>query len=163
MPILTKEIEVKINSKNVKYYESLGYEIPKKETNERQRKRYKKDYMYDYGNTLIVDINDLQNGSSVKIDYLCDYCLENIMIMPYKQYIYQAKETGKMACKNCYAQKIKEVCLLRYGVDSYAKTKKCKEKIKQTCLEKYGVEHATQLQETQNKRIKTTLGKDTQY
>ncbi len=159
MGILTKKVEVKVNSKNIKYYESLGYEIPKKIANERQRKRYKKDYVYDYGNILIIDINDLQKGSGVKIECLCDYCFANIIIMPYKQYIYQAKETGKIACKHCSSQKVKESCLLRYGIDSYAKTKECHERIKQTCLEKYGVEHATQLRETQDKRIKTTLEK----
>ena len=30
MGLLTKEVEVVVNSRNVKYYEDLGYDIPKR-------------------------------------------------------------------------------------------------------------------------------------
>jgi hypothetical protein len=32
MPILTKEVEVRVNSKTIEHYQSLGYKIPTKKS-----------------------------------------------------------------------------------------------------------------------------------
>lgn len=159
MPILTKEVEVKINNANAKYYESLGYEIPMKKASENTRKRTKKDYVYDIGKTIIVNVNDLQKGSNVKIQYLCDYCHKEILKIRYANFTQRTKEINKMACKNCYTQKIKETSLLRYGVDSYAKTKECQEKMKSTMKSLYGVEHYSQTLEYKDKFHNTCINK----
>lgn len=180
MPILTKEVNVKVNSKTIKYYESLGYKIPMKKASYNVRKTTGKEYVYDFSKTFIVKIDDLQKNSDIKIEVLCDYCHKEIFTMTYYQYTQRTKEINKISCKNkeCYTQKAKEVSLLRYGVDNYAKTKEChekmeltmmklygvknplqsleiKEKSKQTCNERYGVEYALQSEDVKEKRRNT--------
>jgi very-short-patch-repair endonuclease len=106
---------------------------------------------------LTVKINDLQKRSNVKIDVLCDYCCEEILTMTYDQYTQRTKEINKIACRNCYTQKVKEVCLLKYGVDSYAKTKECREKYTKTMLDRYGVKHNSQLPDYREKFHNTCI------
>lgn len=55
-----------------------------------------------------MKIEDLQDGSNVKIQYLCDYCHENVITMVYADFIRRTKETKKMACSNCKYIKVKE-------------------------------------------------------
>lgn len=179
--ILTKEVDVRVNSKTVKYYESLGYNIPKKIASYNVRKTTGKEYVYDCSKTFLVKIEDLQKNSDIKIDVLCDYCNKEIITMTYDQYTKRTKEINKISCRNkdCYTQKVKEISLLRYGIDNYAKTEECrkkmeatmmklygvksalqydkaKEKRKQTCMERYGVEYALQSEEVKEKK-KITL------
>lgn len=151
MPILTKEVEVKVISSTVKYYESLGYEIPMRKASESTRKRNKKDYVYDIGKTFTVKIEDLQPFSNVIVDYLCDYCFDTVMSTPYATITNATKEADKIACRNCYTQKVKETCMSRYGVDNYAKTPEFHEKYTEVMLTKYGVEHNSQLPDYREK------------
>ena len=178
--ILTKEAEVKVNGKTIKYYESLGYNIPTKKASYNVHKTTGKDYVYDLNKTFTVKIKDLQKNSEVKIEALCDYCNKEILTMTYDQYTQRTKDVDKIACRNkeCYTQKAKEVSLLRHGVDNYAKTKECrqkmestmmrlygvknplqsleiKEKSKQTCIERYGTEYALQSEEVKEKKRNT--------
>ena len=157
MPILTKEVEVKISNRNAKYYEFLGYEIPMKKASEITRKNYQKDYVYDIGKSIIVNVDDLSKGSHVEINYLCDYCLKEIISMPYCNYINRIKETSKMACRNCCPQKAKEASLLRYGADSYTKTEEYRKRYTNTMLTKYGVEHNSQLPDYKEKFHNTCI------
>ena len=182
MPILTKEVEVKVNSKTIKHYESLGYKIPIKKASHNVYKTTGKEYVYDFSKTFIVKIDDLQKNSDIKIDVLCDYCHKETLTMTYDQYTQRTKEINKISCRNkeCYTQKVKEVSLLRYGVDNYAKTKEChekmeltmmklygvknplqsleiKEKSKQTCRKRYGLEYALQSEEVKEKKRNTFL------
>ena len=151
MPILTKEVEVKVNSRTAKYYESLGYEIPMKRASESTRKRRKKEYVYDIGKTFMVKVDDLPSSSNIIVDYLCDYCLEEVMHTVYANLTIGTQEVNKMACKKCYPQKVKEVCLLRYGVDNYAKTEEFHKKYTDAMFTKYGVEHNSQLPDYREK------------
>lgn len=161
MPILTKEVEIKLWGSTVKYYNDLGY-------------------AGNHGDIVTVKINDLPNSSKANIEILCDLCKENKMIVKYDTYNRVIKNTGSYVCKECshkkqsrtnqekygtpivsksnvIKEKIKQTNLARYGVDNYGKTKECHEKIKETCLEKYGVEHYAKLQEVKDKRVKTNL------
>lgn len=151
MPILTKEVEIKVNGKTVDYYKSLGYEIPMKKASKSYYKKTKKEFIYDLDKTFKVKVDDLQKGSNIKIDVLCDYCHKEILSMTYDQYIQRTKEVNKIACRKCYMQKVKEVSLLRYGVDSYTKTIECREKYMSTMLAKYGVKHNSQLPDYREK------------
>ena len=157
MPILTKEVEVKVNANTVKYYKSLGYEIPMKKASKTTRKTTGKDYVYDIGKVFMVKVEDLPLSSNVVIDYLCDYCLEEVMSMRYADLTNGIKDINKMACKKCYPQKVKEVSLLKYGVDNYAKTQEFHEKYKNTMLSKYGVEHNSHLPDYRKKFHNTCL------
>lgn len=157
MPILTKEVEVKVNARTAEYYESLGYKTPMREATKSTFKKYKKDYVYDVGKTFMVKVEDLPQKSNVKIDYLCDYCLQNVISMSYAGIAERTKGIGKLACKCCYPKKVKEVCLSRYGVDNYSKTQDFHEKYVDTMFAKYGVEHNSQLSDYREKFHNTCI------
>ena len=159
MPILTKEVEIKVNARTAEYYESLGYKIPMKKANESTRQRWKKDYVYDTSKTFIVKVDDLLKKSNAKINYLCDYCLENVVSMTYAHLTLGTKEVNKMACRKCSPQKVKEVSLLRYGVDNYSKTEEFHIKYKDIMLSKYGVEHNSHLPEYREKFHNTCIAR----
>lgn len=131
MPILTKEVDVKPNGKMIKYYRDLGYDA-------------------EYHKSLTVKVEDLQDGSHAPIEVLCDYCHKEVLTMTYNDYISRTKEINKISCRSCCTQKVKEVSLLRYGVDNYAKTKECREKMESTMEKLYGVKHALQSEEFRN-------------
>lgn len=180
MGILTKEVEVKVNGKTIEYYKSLGYKIPTKATSYNVRKATGKDFVYDTNKTFTVKVEDLQKRSEVNVDVLCDYCQKEILTMTYDQYTQRTKTINKIACKHCSPLKVKEVSLLRYGVDNYAKTEECHKKMestmeelygvknplqykkfddkrRQTCIERYGVEYALQSKEVQDKKRNTFI------
>lgn len=148
--ILTKEVEVKLNSFNVEHYKKLGYEIPMKRASEIYRRKKKKDFVYDFDKTIIVKIEDLQNGSHAEIETLCDYCHKETMVMTYNSYTQRTKDIDKIACRNCFTQKAKESSLLRYGVENYAQTSECREKMEQTMEQRYGVKYALQSEHFRN-------------
>lgn len=157
MPILTKEVEMKVHASTAKYYESLGYEVPMRKASKSTQKRTGKEYVYDIGKTFMVKVDDLPLSSNIVIDYLCDYCLEEIMPTVYANLTKGTKDVNKMACRKCFPQKIKEVSLLRYGVDNYAKTQEFHEKYKNVMISKYGVEHNSHLPDYREKFHNTCL------
>ena len=59
MGIITKEVEVKVNSNNVQYYKELGYEIPMKKASMSTYKRSGKEFVYDFSKSIIVKVKDL--------------------------------------------------------------------------------------------------------
>lgn len=127
MPILTKEVEVKLWGNNIKHYHNMGYEGKQ-------------------GDIITVKVEDLSNGSNVKIQYLCDYCQKEVITIVYADYTRRTKEVNKLACRNCFPKKMGEVCFLRYGESSYAKTEECQEKIKNAMQSQYGTMHYSQTQ-----------------
>lgn len=132
MGILTKEVEVIPSGRSIKHYKDLGYDVKCRKP-------------------LTVKVADLQNGSNVKIQYLCDYCENEIITIVYADYIRRTKEVNKMACRHCFTKKMEDTVSLRYGVSSYAKTEDCQEKTKNIIESKYGVKHYSQTQEYKNK------------
>lgn len=172
--LLTKEVEVKVKSSTVEYYESLGYEIPKKIATESTRKRYKKEFVYDFSKTIIVKVENLMPKSSEIVEVLCDYCNEEVVKIPYSRYNKELECVSKIACKKCKGkkqvdcnlvrygvrspsqlnhvkEKVKQSNLAKYGVDNYAKTSECREKMKDTMMFLYGVEHYSKTQEYKEK------------
>lgn len=67
MGLITKDVEVKLGVRNIKYYENLGYIIPKYK-NANGKLCVKK------GTTINVKIDDLSQGSNVEVEYECDMC-----------------------------------------------------------------------------------------
>lgn len=132
MPILTKEVEVIPSGRSVKYYQNLGYDVKCRKP-------------------LTVKVEDLSDGSNVKIKYLCDYCNKEIVDIVYADYKRRTREVNKMSCKNCSAKKAEETMMLRYGAASYANTNEFHETMENMMSEKYGVKHYSQTQEYKEK------------
>ena len=61
MGLLSKYVEVKINARNKKHYENLGYEIPKFDK---------------HGTIITVGVNHIPKYSQTKVLCKCDNCNE---------------------------------------------------------------------------------------
>lgn len=92
--LITKEVEVAINGNNAKYYESLGYEIPRV-------KNIKGNFVVKRGTTIVIDANDLTSENRTLIDVKCDCCKSDKQIAnnSYKRNI--NKNCGKYYCHSC--------------------------------------------------------------
>jgi hypothetical protein len=67
MAILEEEVEIVLSGSNIKYFESLGYVIPK-EKDKWERIRTPR------GAKILVKVEDLPEKSSVKLTKICDDC-----------------------------------------------------------------------------------------
>lgn len=155
--ILTKEVEIRANGSNVKYYESLGYEVPKRKASKRIYRRTGKEYMYDLGKTFLVKIEDLPPQSTFTISAACDYCNEPYEVQYGAYYRTTKGFTIKCACKNCASKKQMEIMLSTYGVTSPSQLDSVKEKKKQTTLEHYGVDNPSKSKDVRDKVEKTMM------
>ena len=88
MGLVTKEVEMKTNACNCKYYENLGYKLP-----------HKPNGKIDMGKSFKVKIQDLTKGSNVRVDVKCDKC-STIVKVPYVSYN-KRNHNGKYYCGNC--------------------------------------------------------------
>lgn len=92
MGLLNKIVEVTLNSKTIKHYEDLGYEIP--------RRLDKKGRLTIKPSTrILVNSKDLSKGCSLKIDVECDYCGKEYKI-EYHNY-FRHNHNGEIYCKPC--------------------------------------------------------------
>ena len=94
MSIVSLYVDVKLSSKVHRYYEDLGYEIPRKITNRGL-------LVADYSKTLKVFVGDLRLSSEVKIVARCDHCgcIHEII---YKSYIHNIhSHNGYYYCHKC--------------------------------------------------------------
>lgn len=151
MGILTQEVEIRTNSKNVKYYESLGYDIPTRISKYPKKGRT---YVYDYNKPIIVKTKDLPRYSKSLVECSCDYCTKTKSI-PYCQYADSVKENGKYACADCRIIKSFDITQSKYGVNGYASTKEFREKVAETFLNKYGCKNISQSSIIKEKKAKT--------
>ena len=138
--LITEKIKIpKKNSKEVKYYEKIGYSL-----------------IDEY---MEINISDLKIYSSEIITAKCDFC-DNVVEISYKNYNRNLSRGNKFSCcKKCSLFKTKESNLEKYGVDNVAKSMTFKEKTKKTNLEKYGVEYALLNDDIKRKTKKTNLEK----
>lgn len=92
MGLITKEVEVKLDSASIKYYESLGYEIPRK-ANKHGR------IGVSQGTTIIIKVEDLKINSKVEVKTNCDCCgrLKNMSYAEYNKH----SHNGLTYCYNC--------------------------------------------------------------
>lgn len=99
--ILPQTIKVKIASKNIEHYKSKGYEIPKRPLlGASNQCRKKRDWAYDLGAYIEVDVLDLMPGCNEKVAVICDKCGE-IIYVPYKVYLKNVKEDESYYCLDC--------------------------------------------------------------
>jgi len=139
--LLSKNIEIKAGNK-LKYYKELGYNISSS-----------KEFFQ-------VNIEHLTKGNNAIIQVSCDYCGQ-LLNIPYRRYIKYTSVCDKYSCSKveCSNQKIKDVCLIKYGVENPFQADFVKEKSKNTFIEKYGVSHQMYIQEVKDKIKKTCLNK----
>lgn len=116
--LLTKEVKIKLNSKTIKWYWSLGYSGT---TNE----------------IINVSIEHLKTTSHYKIECKCDFC-DKHTILAYKSYVKFINYDGNYYCHKCSMIKKKKVCVDKYGVEFTLSDKNIREQIKETCIKKYG-------------------------
>ena len=97
MGLISKEVEVTLNSMNMKYYQKLGYTIPKIKNKSRE-------LTTPNGTKIVVKVEDLSSGSGVDIEVICDSkdC-ENPIIKStsYTNYKKAVHEDGKYYCQKC--------------------------------------------------------------
>lgn len=104
--IIDNTVEVKVTGKKLSYYLNKGYNCK-------------------VGDLIHVNIKDLTSGSNIKINCLCDYCLEDGVNTPFKKAYYnivkQTEVIDKLACKKCGIKKKEDVQMELYGVPCYQK------------------------------------------
>lgn len=132
---------VKWSSYNKKHYEEKGY------------------IYTDNKDAFEVKVEDLNTGSHIKVEVLCDYCKENVSNKEYRTYYKQNKDGNKNSdcCIKCRSIKMKQTNIERYGNASFLHSDTGKQKTKDTILEKYGVEYYSQTQEYKDKYKQTSL------
>lgn len=104
-----QKVEIKWNRRNKRYYEQLGYVFT------------------NYDDIFIVDAEDLQKGSDVRVKVICDYCGEEYYITWY-HYIEVKNKMQKNACNNCRNLKRYEHSLNNRQENLYVKALKICEK-----------------------------------
>ena len=82
MGLISKTVKIKWNSKNKKYYEKLGY------------------IFTNYGEEFEIRVEDLQKGSHVKVNCICDNCGCDLS-WQYQDYNKSIKKDGKTYCQKC--------------------------------------------------------------
>lgn len=160
--LLTKEVEVRLNANNYKHYKQLGYDIPMREAS-KSMKYSGIDYVVDYGNTILVKIEDLQLNSKVFIESTCDYCGELKPPTRYSDYNKQTKNgTLKCCCEKCSSIKQREIMLEKYGHESTMQVPEIREKVLNTNLKKYGYKSPAKSLEVREKIMQTFYANSSQ-
>jgi DNA-directed RNA polymerase subunit M/transcription elongation factor TFIIS len=144
--ILSKIVNIIPNSKHFKYYESLGYNIPKhfnKSTNK---------MVVKHGTKIEVKVEHLTKGSHVKVLCQCDNCKKELLVY------YQNIKSEKYICQKCTAnsENIKKTKSNRHKgkIISEETKKKMKEHSKMIWKGKYGINHPAYKKElTYNERL----------
>lgn len=94
MAILEKEVEVTLHPRTIKYYEDLGYKIP----------RYlniQKELKVKRGTKILIKIDDLPNQSDMVVTKICDNC-GNKSRQPFGAITNSRKNgDGKDYCRKC--------------------------------------------------------------
>ena len=141
--LITKEIEIILTNRNIKS-STVKYKLISK----------------NIGDIVKIPISYIAKKSHVIIIASCDYCNAELS-MPYSSYNKRIKTIDKISCSNksCSNQKIKDVCLKKYGVENPFQSDEIKLKSKTTNLEKYGCEYASQSYEFKSNLIKSNLEK----
>jgi len=129
--IITKILNIKVNNRLVKYYNSLGYDVKG-------------------GDEITIPVHHLKKNSSIKIDVKCSNC-HDIKNISYHKYNMNIERGDKYYCKKCNNIKFKNTFNDKYNVDNPLKLDWVKEKIKNTVFDKYNVYWITQEQSIKNK------------
>lgn len=95
MAILEQEILIMLNSKNIKYFEDMAYEIP------RVKGKWGKTVV-PRGTKISVIVSNLPEGSNVEVTKVCDNCSKHIPNQTYYSILKLRKDgDGKDRCFQC--------------------------------------------------------------
>lgn len=101
--ILDEYVWVKLSGPNIKYYESLGYNIPRVQARDGHKNRT----MVRRGTKILVHIDDLQDKSNTVVNAMCDYCGEEFS-RSYQLIVNGRKNNNKDSCFKCRHKKAGE-------------------------------------------------------
>lgn len=149
--LLTKEVEIKLNPRNIEHYKLLGYKIPMRRSLKNDKK-----YVYNCDESIVVRVEDLLRGSKSKVIVQCDYCGIKKWIC-YRNYLDSIEKYGLYSCNKCLYHKSEKTNFSKYGTYHYSTTLECKEKIKNTCLSYYGTNCASKNEEIKKKTCMTNI------
>lgn len=115
--LISKEVEVRWNNANKKWYMGKGYQYTKNN---------------DY---FICKTEDLTPASRTRVTVNCDYCGAEIT-KQYSNYMIERRKVPKDCCSNrkCMVLKSEEVSMITYGVSNYAKTDKHRKRLRELRL-----------------------------
>jgi hypothetical protein len=130
--ILDKEVEIKINAKNIEHFINLNYKVKIKDV-------------------ITIPVEHLNRGSGKKIKIMCDVCGREKCAKYQDHYKILKKNNGFYKCQSCNLKSINKM----YGTENVSQSKIVKEKIKKTCLKKYGVDNPSKVYLFKQKKIKT--------
>lgn len=97
MGLITKEVDVSLCGQ-IKYYEALGYTIPRV----LQKCKDTKYYAVPRGTTIRVKVSDLPKGSHITVSCECDRCGKSLK-MEWRKYL-KHNHNGKTYCQCCATQ-----------------------------------------------------------
>jgi hypothetical protein len=97
MGLISKEVEVVLHPNTIKYYENLGYEIPRRK-DDRNKMRV------PMGTKIIVSVDHLSNKSGARVNIQCDNCGKELKNIRWVDYLFCVKEDNKYYCNNCSIQ-----------------------------------------------------------
>ena len=141
--LISKEVKMRWNSKNKRFYEDKGYTYTKM-----------RDEFY-------VRVEDLKEGSNVKIQVKCDYCGNIYEVQYYSWKKLKEKDNNSDCCSNpeCTGEKSLESLEIKYGDNFEDFRNRQKEKREQTNLEKYGYVNPFQNELIKSKIRETNIEK----
>ena len=160
--LLTKEVEVRLNSNNVNRYKRLGYQIPVKEATKLTKKTEHKEYVCDFSKSIVVKVEDLPKSSFANVNVLCDYCKEVVFSVTYHHYNEETKHINKHACKNCWQKKREEVFMMKHGVVSPFQLEDVQKRKIQSYINHYGVDNPNKSPKVREKTSQTFYENSTQ-
>lgn len=114
--ILDKTIEISLYGNNIKHYELLGYNIPKRQS----KGSHKSKLIVPKGTKITVKVDDLPYGSNEHVHCVCDYCGEEFDKMYCLVFRDRRDGNTKDSCgrKECTELRRKETEIIKYGSTS---------------------------------------------
>ena len=109
--LLTKEVEIGLSGRHIKWYKNKGYIIPREKDNQGR-------LSVPQNTKILVKVEDLLDSYKVQVDIGCDECgeyLKTIALNDYRKYI---KDDEQHYCINCFnslyingikAQEVKQI------------------------------------------------------
>jgi len=94
MGLLTKEVKIELNSRNIKHFEDKGYYIPRV-------KNVNGKLQTPRGTEIFVKIEDLSKGAHILVDIKCDGCNRELLDIKWQTYKRYVHDDTKYYCSLC--------------------------------------------------------------
>jgi len=137
--IITKEVKININNKNILHFRNIGFD-------------------FIYGQIINISTEFLPKYSKYRIEAKCESC-SNIVELSMQKYSKNKDRGGTYNCKSCNNITFRKSMNEKYGVDNPSKNQRSNEKRKITCLEKYGHQYVINSDHSLIKRKETCIEK----